>query len=110
MTSDGARPAVPDRPALPEHLPMRPLWLCRRCGQPWPCGRARLALLAEYRQSRLSLLLYLAGLMYEAIDDLHRLYPSTSGDVRDLFDRFLGWPPRNRFDSRPGWDNGNERK
>ncbi|TDB73402.1 hypothetical protein E1165_17420 [Micromonospora sp. KC723] len=32
-------------PAEAEHLPMRPLWLCRRCGQPWPCGAAKLALL-----------------------------------------------------------------
>lgn len=73
---------------------MRPLWLCRACGQPWPCGRAKLDLLTGYRNSPLSLFIYLAGLLHEAIDDLHRLDPRTTGDVRDLFDRFLGWPVR----------------
>ncbi|MFB9234071.1 hypothetical protein ACFFWC_00745 [Plantactinospora siamensis] len=98
MTSDrvsaAATPKVP-----PEHLPLRPLWLCRACGQPWPCGRAKLALLTCYQDSRLNLLIYLAGLLHEAIDDLHRLHPSTTGDVRDLFDRFLGWPARRRVGS-----------
>lgn len=82
------------RPMPSEHLPLRPLWLCRRCGQPWPCGPARLALVSEYRDDRVSLFLYLAGLLHEAIEDLHRLNPSTTGDVPDLFDRFLGWPIR----------------
>ncbi|MEV0002156.1 hypothetical protein AB0H28_07695 [Micromonospora sp. NPDC050980] len=77
-----------------EHLPSRPLWLCRRCGQPWPCGAAKLALLAEYRDVPVSLFLYLAGCLHDAIDDLHRLNPSVTGSVADMFDRFLGWPPR----------------
>nr|WP_175543563.1 hypothetical protein [Micromonospora pattaloongensis] len=81
---------------LPDHLPLRPLWLCRVCGQPWPCGRAKLALLASYHDSQINLLLYLSGLLHEAIDDLHRLNPSTTGNIRDLFDRFLGWPTRHR--------------
>ncbi|NYT93399.1 hypothetical protein [Salinispora sp. H7-4] len=79
-----------------EHLPLRPLWLCRQCGQPWPCGPARLALVAEYRDNRVSLFLYLAGLLHEAIEDRHRLNPSATGDVPDLFDRFLGWPIRSQ--------------
>ncbi|NIL64011.1 hypothetical protein HCB39_21895, partial [Salinispora arenicola] len=53
------------------HVPMRPLWLCRPCGQPWPCGAAKLALLAEYRELPVSLFLYLAGCLHDAIDDLH---------------------------------------
>lgn len=73
---------------------MRPLWLCRRCGQPWPCGAAKLALLAEYREVPVSLFLYLAGCLYDAIDDLHRLSPSVTGSATDMFDRFLGWPAR----------------
>lgn len=75
-----------------EHLPLRPLWLCRTCGQPWPCGRAKLDLLVEYQGSRVSLCLYLAGLLCDAIDDLHRLNPSTTGSTAGLFERFLGWP------------------
>lgn len=71
---------------------MRPLWLCRRCGQPWPCGAAKLALLAEYREEQVSLFLYLAGCLHDAIDDLHRLNPTVTGSAADMFDRFLGWP------------------
>ncbi|QGN49849.1 hypothetical protein GKC29_25500 [Micromonospora sp. WMMC415] len=77
-----------------EHLPLRPLWLCRRCGQPWPCGSAKLALLAEYQDNRVSLFLYLAGCLHEAIDDLHRLNPAETGSAAEVFDRFLGWPAR----------------
>ncbi|MFG1833845.1 hypothetical protein [Micromonospora chersina] len=77
-----------------EHLPLRPLWLCRRCGQPWPCGAAKLALLAEYQDNRVSLFLYLAGCLHDAIDDLHRLNPAETGTAAGMFDRFLGWPAR----------------
>ena len=69
-------------PAAVEHLPMRPLWLCRRCGQPWPCGVAKLALVAEYEDAPVSLFLYLAGCLHDAIDDLHRLNPSVTGERR----------------------------
>ncbi|MBQ0900544.1 hypothetical protein [Micromonospora sp. U21] len=77
-----------------EHLSLRPLWLCRTCGQPWPCGRAKLNLLAEYDGSPVSLFLYLAGCLHDAIDDLHKLNPTTTGTAADMFDRFLGWPAR----------------
>lgn len=88
-------PPVAVGPKMPsEHLPLRPLWLCRRCGQPWPCGAAKLALLDEYREVPVSLFLYLAGWLHDAIDDLHRLNPSVTGSAADLFDRFLGWPAR----------------
>ncbi|MEH0986135.1 hypothetical protein [Micromonospora sp. CPCC 205556] len=94
MSTDGTGAFARGQPVSPEHLPLRPLWLCRRCGQPWPCGRARLVLVAEYRDNTVGLFLYLAGLLYEAIDDLHQLNPSAGGDVKGLFDRFLGWPAR----------------
>ncbi|MEU4716197.1 hypothetical protein AB0F73_21460 [Micromonospora purpureochromogenes] len=81
-------------PTAVEHLPMRPLWLCRRCGQPWPCGAAKLALVAEYRDTPVSLFLYLAGCLHDAIDDLHRLNPGVTGSAADMFARFLGWPAR----------------
>ncbi|ATO17822.1 hypothetical protein O7600_25130 [Micromonospora sp. WMMA1998] len=76
------------------HVPMRPLWLCRRCGQPWPCGAAKIVLLAEYQNASVSLFLYLAGCLHKAIDDLHRLNPSVTGSAGDMYDRFLGWPAR----------------
>lgn len=59
------------------HLPMRPLWLCRRCGAPWPCGPARLSLLVEYRGDRTALLFYLALLMQEATAHLTALNPAS---------------------------------
>ena len=55
------------------HLPMRPLWRCRGCGALWPCQPARLALLAEYRDDRVGLLVYLGTMMAEAGDQLARL-------------------------------------
>lgn len=77
-----------------EHTPLRPIWLCRACGQPWPCGRAKLALVTEYDGNPVSLFLYLASLLHDAIDDLHKLNPTTTGCASDMFDRFLGGPAR----------------
>ncbi|MGN9890417.1 hypothetical protein [Micromonospora sp. L31] len=96
MSGEQPRPARVHRlSSVPrDHLPLRPLWLCRTCGQPWPCGRAKLALLADYDGSPVSLFLYLADLLHDAIDDLHKLNPSTTGSAADMFDRFLGWPAR----------------
>ncbi|WP_431728930.1 hypothetical protein [Verrucosispora sp. TAA-831] len=87
--------AVRVEPSRP-HLPMRPLWLCRRCGQPWPCGAAKVALLAGYRDSPVSLFLCLASCLHDAIDDLRQLHPHDTGGTADVFDRFLGWPTRHR--------------
>ncbi|WP_433342594.1 flavin reductase [Micromonospora sp. CA-111912] len=72
-----------------QHLPIRPLWLCRRCGAPWPCGPARLSLLAEYQGNRTALLFYLAMLKEEANVHLTSLNPSAP--PRDLTNRFLSW-------------------
>lgn len=82
----GRHPVVSGAVGRP-HTPMRPLWRCRRCGCPWPCPPARLALLAEYRDARSSLAVYLALALADALDDLHRL----SLDNRGVHARFLGW-------------------
>ncbi|MCX4473342.1 flavin reductase [Micromonospora sp. NBC_01655] len=71
------------------HLPVRPIWLCRVCGHPWPCGEARLSLLVEYRGNRTALLIYLATLKEEAATQLAQLTPGTP--PTDLTDRFLSW-------------------
>ncbi|MFF3865070.1 flavin reductase [Micromonospora sp. NPDC001898] len=71
------------------HLPVRPVWLCCRCGHPWPCGEARLSLLVEYRGNRLGLLIYLAALKLEAAEHLNRLSPDSPPG--NLTDRFLSW-------------------
>ncbi|MEU7609666.1 flavin reductase [Micromonospora sp. NPDC049204] len=64
----------------------RPSWRCRVCGAAWPCSPARLALLGEYREDRIGLLVYLATLLCEATGDL----PGQAVDDR-LSDRFLTW-------------------
>ncbi|WP_431886748.1 flavin reductase [Micromonospora wenchangensis] len=67
---------------------MRPLWRCRNCGAEWPCQPARLALLAEYRNDRTALLIFLGALMAEASGQLHQLHQ----DRRlDLTERFMSW-------------------
>ncbi|MFJ6196637.1 hypothetical protein [Micromonospora sp. NPDC092111] len=73
------------------HVPHRPLWLCLACGDPWPCGTARLILAAEYRNSPVALSIYLAGMLYNAVDDLYRLNPHDAPKPGALHERFLGW-------------------
>jgi hypothetical protein len=58
------------------------------CGHLWPCVDRRAALLAEHGSDRLSLLMYLASCLDDALTDLPR--PSEAGDL-DLYARFLGW-------------------
>lgn len=73
------------------HLPLRPLWLCRVCAAPWPCATARLTLLREYADARVTLLIYLATLLHEAVDDLYALNPDDGPTPEQLFARFIGW-------------------
>lgn len=76
------------------HVPLRPLWLCRACGGPWPCATARLTLAADYRNSRVALSIYLAGMLYTAVEDLYRLHPDDTPKPGALYERFLGWTAR----------------
>ncbi|MFI7332834.1 hypothetical protein [Micromonospora aurantiaca (nom. illeg.)] len=76
------------------HTPIRPIWVCRGCGHPWPCGDAKLALLAEYERDLVSLFVYLAGALGDAVDDLGKLRPDEVPSGPELFDRFLSWPSR----------------
>jgi hypothetical protein len=71
------------------HLAVPPGWNCAACHQPWPCDRAKIDLLAEYRQSPSSLTVYMHGHLAAAIDDLAA---TTDGPARpDLWTRFVGW-------------------
>ncbi|MEU8070231.1 MULTISPECIES: hypothetical protein [unclassified Micromonospora] len=100
---------APDRPrpypphATP-HTPLRPMWCCRSCGQPWPCPTARLLLHGEYADNRIGLSIYLCGLMYEATRDLYRLNPDDAPAPADLFARFVGWGPYRRHRPVPPGD------
>lgn len=71
------------------HEPVRPIWLCARCGAPWPCGTAKLALLDEYRDNKTALTMYLVMQMEEARKSLAKLDSGKEPD--DLTDRFLNW-------------------
>jgi hypothetical protein len=73
----------------PPHLAVRPLWLCRACAAPWPCGPARRHLRREYAPDRVGLSVYLAGVLYEATADLLAL--GTEVTPKELFERFLAW-------------------
>ncbi|NES26397.1 hypothetical protein GCE86_28260 [Micromonospora terminaliae] len=99
-TTDCAGGAV-DRPRAypshaPPHTPLRPVWCCRACGQPWPCAQARLLLKAEYADDQIGLSLYLCGLLHEAARDLYRLNPDDGPAPADLFRRFVAWGPYRR--------------
>ncbi|MEH1012184.1 hypothetical protein V6U90_03530 [Micromonospora sp. CPCC 206060] len=78
-----ARRAGPLPPA--PHLAARPAWTCTGCGAPWPCPVRRARLLTEYADSRLTLLVYLAGYLLDAAADLRHL------PADELYARFLGW-------------------
>ncbi len=74
------------------HRPLRPIWLCRLDANPWPCGEAKLVLLAAFADDRPGLLTLLSTLQREAEDHLTQL---DSGRSNNLTDRFLSWarPP-----------------
>lgn len=77
------------------HLPQRPLWLCRTCAHPWPCGRAKLALTRSYARNPVGLAVYLCAQLHEAVADLYAISPLETPDSGTLFTRFIGW-------TRPG--------
>ncbi|GAA3736097.1 hypothetical protein GCM10022225_18530 [Plantactinospora mayteni] len=75
-------------------MPIRPIWLCRSCGAPWPCGPARLSLIDEFRNEPSGLSVHLAGALFEAIKDLYNLNFPPGPDMVALFMRFVGWATR----------------
>lgn len=83
-----------DRPDRRPHPPLRPLWLCRVCLDPWPCREARESLLRAYEGDRVGLCLFLAPLLLDADADLSALHPADPPPTAELFRRFLGWARR----------------
>ncbi|MFV2018362.1 hypothetical protein [Micromonospora sp. LOL_023] len=67
------------------HRPVRPSWICAGCGLSWPCETRRRELLAEYAGARVSLSVYLATCLLDAMADLPQ---DRCGDV---YWRFMGW-------------------
>lgn len=66
-----------------EHLPARPSWNCRVCGQAWPCAAARAALSGSHGQMDLAVLMW--NYLEEAAKDMPQAAAS------ELFNRFLRW-------------------
>ena len=100
-------------PAEGEHLPARPSWQCRACGHPWPCERAKKALLAEYQDRPVELSLYQSACLHAAIDDLRALTVAKADGCADVFDRFLGWTRRRATSQReasPGFSARSEER
>ncbi|GHJ16524.1 hypothetical protein [Micromonospora sp. AKA38] len=78
------------------HHPVRPVWLCRVDGQPWPCPPARAALLRDYDGDLVGLAVYLAVTLHDAVRDLYALNPDDAPEPAVLWDRFLAWLDRSR--------------
>ncbi|MDI6104356.1 hypothetical protein QLQ12_37775 [Actinoplanes sp. NEAU-A12] len=70
------------------HRASRPSWRCEDCGKPWPCPERQAMLLDERPLDRMAALLFMAKLMYEAIEDFTQ---DGTGPVPDLYERFLGF-------------------
>jgi predicted enzyme related to lactoylglutathione lyase len=86
---------VPPKPPEP-HTPLRPMWCCRACADPWPCATARLLLKAEYDADPVGLSVHLCGVLHEAARDLFRLNPHNAPTPREMFERFVAWGPHRR--------------
>jgi hypothetical protein len=69
---------------------MRPSFRCRSCGAEWPCPVARRVLLHLYRDDRVALMVYLAGQLTRALQDLPTVHPAL------LVGRIVYWVPRRR--------------
>lgn len=67
------------------HIPIQPAWTCAGCADPWPCHTRREELLAEYAGATVSLSVYMATCLLDAMIDL--------ADNRSgyLYWRFMGW-------------------
>ncbi|MDG4786825.1 hypothetical protein O7626_12945 [Micromonospora sp. WMMD1102] len=72
------------------HTHTRPLFRCRACGALWPCGRARLVLIAMYRGNPAGLREHLTARLALALAD------QPDADPAALTARFLGWIPPDR--------------
>lgn len=72
---------------MSDHEPVRPLWQCGTCDEPWPCEPAKKRLRLEQPGS---LAVYLGTQLTHACADLPHL------DPRAAHERFLGWTRSSR--------------
>ncbi|MER7168128.1 hypothetical protein ABT336_18920 [Micromonospora sp. NPDC000207] len=83
-----SRTPVPDPPRT-AHVPMRPLWQCAACREPWPCEPARRSLVHEFADARPALLVHLGAMLAHAGDQMYQIGQRPSSDELDR--RFLAW-------------------
>ncbi|AGZ44268.1 hypothetical protein [Actinoplanes friuliensis] len=71
-----------------DHLPARPSWDCLVCECSWPCVNAKEDLASQYARFPAGLAIYMASVMYDAVEDL-----TATGEPSpaDLYERFLAW-------------------
>jgi hypothetical protein len=67
------------------HRPLRPSWRCGTCGREWPCEHGKAELLQQYEHDRVGLLVYLAGLLVDAVQEIGGSPPEA------LMERFVQW-------------------
>ena len=74
------------------HLPDRPTWLCRVCGDPYPCETRRTQLLAEFSGASMQLSIFMALDLADATADL-TYTPAAELRRRFLWFRYPPYPP-----------------
>jgi hypothetical protein len=67
------------------HVPQRPGWECRACGQAWPCPVAKRCLQIEYTAEPVNVALYAAAQHAAAVVDL------PGEPAGEMYARFVGW-------------------
>lgn len=73
------------------HLPVRPKWECRGCGEAWPCQNKRAELVIEYAGAEVSLGVLMAMRHCDAAGELPDI------PAGELYQRFVGWTRRRQL-------------
>lgn len=66
------------------HPAATPSWLCRTCGDPWPCAERKIRFLQDYEGKRKELRTLLSMFLIDATEDL-------TEPIEVLHERFVSW-------------------
>ncbi|RKR90634.1 hypothetical protein BDK92_5012 [Micromonospora pisi] len=103
----------PRRPDLPEpwptgisggalHVPARPMWRCKRCGEESPCSTQRQELLLGYQGMRASLSIHLGMMFIDCMGDLYTCLPAGGAPTPgELYERWFGLLAELKTDGPP---------
>jgi hypothetical protein len=81
------------------HDPVRPGWICVRCGNRWPCPGARVFLTTAYAHDPLLLGMYLSTQLFTAAADF-----GVAELTPELLARFLTWARTAQPSTNPNTD------